>query len=765
MSSLELYIAGDLVDLESTKDLRLSFNRGLTDLQNPNVRKGDFSYTLKLPKNPNNNRIFRDKKNPHQIDKFNSPTDYSAELFYKGLEVLKGFFRLNSVKGSYSGNLYSNSISWADALSRLSLQDLDIKAPFNLAGGVNSIQSYMSLDSDSSNILFPLTAYHPFRNNIASADRFTINANTVFQYLDFPPGTYYLNLLKEAFRAIGWEASGDLWQVEAFKKLYLAYAGDEPYIFNNYQLHGVEAIGDRFSLPLIDVTPFYIGFAALLEGNIILVPGGSVGDGIVQIEATDTIVKNTDNSAYNSAGQGEYNITHSGDYNLKFTLNDFTVIKDFNNNSNTNDYQRVALFAIDDNLSPTDKVAAETAINNYFNLSNNEVDSELVPFFADFFTGYSNLEGTTFNTLLNWIIQNSLIGSGLALYSSLSIPAALPFIIESPPIPLLEGQKIKFYLGTFNSSIAPASFECMYVYDTLKIEVNNQFPTEIDIAKNLPDINLKDFVSSYLNLTNSFFITDSDRKVIEFLTFDNLHLDASQAYKWDKADIDLGELLPNNTNKELTLAYDIDNNDRLVAGSTFGNRTEFNNNVYSSGVKTITIPFSSTQYQNIIDSINGTAYLIPSIMSQEQFEQGVLLGERIYKGGYIPRLLQATEILDSGTPAEIDIDGQLTNILLTTFTGAPSHPSQQLLNTINLRFDEVVGEKESLFESYYLLYLQLLQRGYLLKQVGLVNTKDFREMQIETPIDFNNEIWYLFAIDSFNPLAPGQATVTLIKRG
>ena len=776
MTRLSLYINKMEAVLTSVQSLGLSLNREFTDLKNPEKRSADFSFSLSLPKCPENNRLFNQAQEAHIIDKFNRIEDFEAELFADGKLVISGFFRLREVnKENYSGNLYSSAISWADSLSQFTLQTITNadgstwETPFNLAGGADTIQSYQVKTADTSDIIFPLVAYHPFPNSSPLAGKFTIDLNSDFTYKYFAPAVYYVNILKKCFESIGYEVSSELFQEEDFKRLALPYVNDVPYQFNFRQLHGVDAEGLKASLNLEFIAP-YGAFGQFDRLNGILVNEG-ITSGYELLQAVDVITKNTDDNAYNTFALGEYNVTYDGVYDLKFTLEDFNFIKDQNNDSTP--FERIALVAIDESITTPALAAVETNIKDYLAQTVvDEITNTDIKFFADFFNGYSTIQGTTFNRLINYTVEPSNIGTGVVLKYP-AVPNSGPvddISISSGPLELSAGQQLRFYLVTYSKdytfyAIPPpgGGWVSMYVYDKLRVEVNSTFDDEINIGKNLPEINAKDFISDFIKLTNSYFITDEERKTVNFFTFPKLHLNAEQGYNWDGASIEDAILKPYTSPRELKLNYSIDGDDNLVAGTNYGNLTRISSNIFSQGKKEIKVAFSSTLFRQAFHNRAGSvSFLVPNIMSQQQFDQNP--DSAAFVGGYVARLLQITGKLELSPSRTINVDGEEVDIILCSFDGTPPHPTQQALSTINLKFSDSPGDLPSLFEKYYKNFFLLTERGHLVELSGCLTSSDWQNMTFEKLVLFDSEQFYLISIKNFNPITPGSAIVSLLKR-
>jgi len=118
----------------------------------------------------------------------------------------------------------------------------------------------------------------------------------------------------------------------------------------------------------------------------------------------------------------------------------------------------------------------------------------------------------------------------------------------------------------------------------------------------------------------------------------------------------------------------------------------------------------------------------------------------------------------TGTNLTIDVDGEETDTILTTFDGAPPIAALQTVERINLKFSDSPGELPNLFEKYYRQFFEITERGHLFEIEGLVNSEDWRSMTFDKLVLFDSEQFYLISIKNFNPITPDKARVQLLKK-
>lgn len=124
----------DGYSLETPKNglLQISLNRQLTDQDDPTSRRGDYSFTVAIPKTPGNDAIFGYRGHTNFSRRFVNDRQFNAQVLVDGATVLNGSFKLTEVtKTEFRGTLTAGVSALAGSLNG-SIRDLTMtEVPFN----------------------------------------------------------------------------------------------------------------------------------------------------------------------------------------------------------------------------------------------------------------------------------------------------------------------------------------------------------------------------------------------------------------------------------------------------------------------------------------------------------------------------------------------------------------------------------------------------------------------------------------------------------
>lgn len=125
MKNIKLIIDQKIVDIET--NINISLNKAITDFNDLTARKGQFSYSFKLPITPNNNKIFKHISNIDVTNKFKKTNDYSAFLYVDDNLIFEGIFVLQNIdKKYYNGNLNVSSLNILNLIGEKTLRELKL---------------------------------------------------------------------------------------------------------------------------------------------------------------------------------------------------------------------------------------------------------------------------------------------------------------------------------------------------------------------------------------------------------------------------------------------------------------------------------------------------------------------------------------------------------------------------------------------------------------------------------------------------------------
>ena len=109
--NIKLYIENKLVEID-TKSIGIALSKQVIDFANQDIRKGSFTYTIKLPLTKSNQSIFKNINNIHIKDRFTNTERYRCYLEVDDVNVIDGYFILRKItENSFEGNISSEGSS------------------------------------------------------------------------------------------------------------------------------------------------------------------------------------------------------------------------------------------------------------------------------------------------------------------------------------------------------------------------------------------------------------------------------------------------------------------------------------------------------------------------------------------------------------------------------------------------------------------------------------------------------------------------------
>lgn len=235
--NVELYIDNQLCDLPDPSKMNIVLKRVFIKPSELSTKDAQKSYNLTLPPTPRNNAIFHHINIEDVPDKFSYYPD--ARLFTDGILILDGKFRLSGIgKDGYQGNL--------GVPAPLTVKEIFGNTTMNQIGnwlfkyyGIQSISTYNDLnynDDEYGKIspfiipfaLYGLMPYKKYLENM-NINKEEINQDIEFRQEDFPPSVNCLHLIKEIFTRASYSISGNAFDDERLKNLYVSYKNAEDY--------------------------------------------------------------------------------------------------------------------------------------------------------------------------------------------------------------------------------------------------------------------------------------------------------------------------------------------------------------------------------------------------------------------------------------------------------------------------------------------------------------------------------------------------------
>lgn len=158
---------GEILDYENAQSLGIKFQRIVEDFNKPNKRFAEFSYTFNLPKTKNNRKVwgFPDAKGRTKIF---VNKEFGCKVFYNNVIVLRGTITLTEFDNDTYKCLFSSQFKeLVDAIKDKQLVDIQSlpTLDFGSYGNERFISDHLKADyknSDETDYQFPLIYYRTF---------------------------------------------------------------------------------------------------------------------------------------------------------------------------------------------------------------------------------------------------------------------------------------------------------------------------------------------------------------------------------------------------------------------------------------------------------------------------------------------------------------------------------------------------------------------------------------------------------------------------
>lgn len=222
--NIELYINGNLVDLEGEDSLNIRFNNVLMTPEKINSSSGEYSYEFELPSTKNNNKIFDYANVLSKTNKFHQR--YNAQVIADGTIIFTGTLVINSFKNNkYSCNLVAiKNYSLEEIFGEQTLNKIPWNIDFN---GVTSINYY---NGSSTEVKFPLISYGVFAKDPYNSDdvysdytsKFKLDKWNKWYVQSFYPSHNMLETIRKAFEWKGYQVFGDAFVDDTLKNIYMS---------------------------------------------------------------------------------------------------------------------------------------------------------------------------------------------------------------------------------------------------------------------------------------------------------------------------------------------------------------------------------------------------------------------------------------------------------------------------------------------------------------------------------------------------------------
>jgi len=215
-------------EIELSDDVVIEVNSSISDLQNPEKRKSEYTKSIEVAGTESNNElfssIFRLDRTTLNTTATNFQPDFNPNLKadcvieIDGINVLRGYLQLESIsivddhKIEYSVVFFGRSANLLLDLGDKQLSDLDLSDYDHIWSMANVVSSWTA--PIGVGFVYPLIdrGYDPLETTY---------------YLDQSyPSVYVKTLVDKIFKAAGYRYSSAFFETDRFKRLILAYGGD-----------------------------------------------------------------------------------------------------------------------------------------------------------------------------------------------------------------------------------------------------------------------------------------------------------------------------------------------------------------------------------------------------------------------------------------------------------------------------------------------------------------------------------------------------------
>lgn len=238
---IELYINGNLIEIESQESLNLRLNNVLFKPTETSTNQGEYSYSFDIPSTPNNDKVFDYANNLSKVNKFRSR--YSAQVYADGILLFNGSLTIqkyDAKEKKYTCNLVNIKINTLeDIFGEDVLTDVKWMVDFNGTANIN----YANNDT-TSKYCFPLISYGSFAKVPISADTYGVQDEYTSKYLiddtnkfwidSFYPSLNMLEEVKRCFEHKGYKVGGNAFYDPIINDIYCStnLADEQDPIYN-----------------------------------------------------------------------------------------------------------------------------------------------------------------------------------------------------------------------------------------------------------------------------------------------------------------------------------------------------------------------------------------------------------------------------------------------------------------------------------------------------------------------------------------------------
>ena len=222
---IELYINGELIELESQDSLNLRINNVLFDPTKTTTTQAEYSYSFDIPSTPNNDRILNYANNLSRINKFHAR--YPSQVYADGNMIFDGSLTIQKYSSKdkmYTCNLVNIKINTLEEIfGDMVMTDLKWDVPFDGAPTINEVNA-----NYDTKYFFPLVSYGVFQKDYVSKDevsatytpKHNLDKYNKWWIESFYPSLNMMETMRKAFQNKGYTVGGSAFSDPNISRIY-----------------------------------------------------------------------------------------------------------------------------------------------------------------------------------------------------------------------------------------------------------------------------------------------------------------------------------------------------------------------------------------------------------------------------------------------------------------------------------------------------------------------------------------------------------------
>lgn len=224
---IEIYVQGNLLELESQDSLNLRINNVLFNPTKTSTSQAEYSYSFKIPSTPNNDRLFGYANTLSKINKFHNR--YKTDVYADGTLLFEGSLTIRKYEAEdkeYECNLVNIKVNTLDDIFGESVMtNAKWEVDFDGADTINTVNANTNTD-----YFFPLVSYGVFQKKYVSKDavgatytsKFVLDKYNEWWIDCFYPSMNMVETLRKLFEWKGYTVNGSVFSDPYLNSIYMS---------------------------------------------------------------------------------------------------------------------------------------------------------------------------------------------------------------------------------------------------------------------------------------------------------------------------------------------------------------------------------------------------------------------------------------------------------------------------------------------------------------------------------------------------------------